>query len=145
MLGLFTAKADAQAQAKAAVSTATAALNAELPTANQFVTTLDAALLALFGKGNPVLENFGLTKGVKKAPDTLTKAEALGTAKLTRTERHTMGKVQKAGVRGGTATLALTGPAGQVLAGSLPAAPAPSATPAPAAGSTSGTGNTSGQ
>jgi hypothetical protein len=145
ILALFTAKATAQKQAKALVATAVAAMNTELPLANQFITGLDTALLGMFAKGNPVLENFGLSKGIAKTPTLLVKAEGVGTAKLTRTERKTMGKVQKAKVKGGSATLALTSPSGAVIAGSLPAAPAPTTTPAPAAGSNGSTGNTSGQ
>jgi hypothetical protein len=141
ILALFSAKTSAQTDAKAMVATTVAALNNELPAASQFVNGLDGVLVSFFGKGNPVLENFGLSKGVAKASTTLEKAEAVGTMKLTREARHTMGKVQKAGVNGGTATLALTGPGGKVIAGSLPAA-APTTAPAPAAGST---GNTSGQ
>ena len=99
VVGLFTAKATAQSDAKAAVSAATAALKAELPVANQFLTGLDSALVSMFGKGNPVLTNFGLSTGVKKTPSSTTKAKATGTAKLTRTARNTMGKVQKAALR----------------------------------------------
>ncbi len=138
VVALFTAKATAQAQAKALISGAVAALNAELPTANQFLAALDTALVGLFGKGNPVLENFGLSTGVKKTPTVTTKAKAKGTAELTRKARNTMGKVQRLSVTGGTAQLAVVGPSGQLLSGSSPGAAAPTtAAPAPAAGSTS--------
>lgn len=139
VLGLFAAKATAQEQAKGIVAAAVSALNTDMPTASQFITGFDSALLTLFGKGNPVLESFGLSKGVAKTPTLVERAEAVGTAKLTRTARKTMGKVQKAKVKGGTATLALTGPAGEVLAGPTTAAPSATA-PAPA-GSGSNTGN----
>ncbi len=138
VLALFTAKASATSQAKTMVSAAVAALNAELPVANQFLTGLDGALMTLFGKGNPVLANFGLTKGTRKTPTVTTKAQAKGTAKLTRTARNTMGKVAKAKVKGGTATLAVTGPSGQVLDAS-------SGTAAPAAATNGSNGNTAGK
>jgi hypothetical protein len=138
VLALFTAKATAQAQAKASVSAAVAALSAELPTANQFLTALDTALLGLFKKGNPVLENFGLSTGVKKTPTVTTKAQAKGTAELTRKARNTMGKVQRLKVTGGTAQLAVVGPSGELLQGSTPGVAAPTtAAPAPAAGGNS--------
>jgi hypothetical protein len=140
VLNLFTAKATAQAQAKAMVSAAVAALNAELPTANQFITALDTALVGLFGKGNPVLTNFGLSTGVAKTSSVATLAKAKGTAALTRKARNTMGKVQRLSVTGGTAQLAVVGPSGQLLPGSTPGAAAPSTTaPAPAAASTTTT------
>ena len=102
VIGLFTAKATAEKDAKAVVSAATAALKAELPVANQFLTGLDGALTTMFGKGNPVLTNFGLSTGVED-PERHDQGAGHGTAKLTRTARNTMGKVQKAKVKGGTA------------------------------------------
>ncbi|MHB8416468.1 MAG: hypothetical protein ACYDCL_00220 [Myxococcales bacterium] len=142
VLALFTAKATAQAQAKATVSAATAALKAELPTASQFLSALDTALVGIFGKGNPVLTNFGLSTGVKKTPSVATQAKAKGTAALTRKARNTLGKVQRLKVTGGTAQVAVTGPDGEVLPGSSPGAATPPAAPAPAGsgsnGSTSG-------
>ena len=98
--------------------------------------------MTLFGKGNPVLESFGLTKGTRKTP-TRSAGGGKGTAKLTRTARNTMGSVQKAKVKGGTATLALTGPAGQLLEGSAPTAAAP--VPAASGSGTGNSGNGNGQ
>ncbi len=112
VLALFTAKATAQGQAKTLISAAVGALNAELPTANQFLSGLDTALVGQFGKGNPVLANFGLSTGKKKTPTVTTKAKAKGTAELTREARNTMGKVQRLKVTGGTAQLAMVGPSG---------------------------------
>ena len=138
VVGLFAAKTQAQAQAKVLISAAVGALNAELPTANQFLSGLDTALVGQFGKGNPVLANFGLSTGKKKTPTVTTKAKAKGTAELTRQARNTMGKVERLKVTGGTAELAVVGPSGQLLSGSTPGAAAPTtAAPAPAAGSTS--------
>ena len=148
VLDLFSAEATAKAKAKTAVTQAVAALNAELSTAHQFLTGLDAALEALFGKGNPVLENFGLSKGVKKPPTVASKAKAQGTAALTRKARNTLGKVQRLSVTGGTAKVAVLGPNGELLPGSSPGAAAPSAagstpTAAPASGSSSTGGSNS--
>ena len=138
VVALFTAKATAQKDAKAQVSAAVAALNAELPIAAEFLTGLDGALETLFGKGNPVLENFGLSSGASKTPTVTTKAQAKGTAELTRKARNTMGKVERLKVTGGTAQLAVVGPSGELLSGSSPGAAAPTtAAPAPAAGGSS--------
>jgi hypothetical protein len=138
VLDLFSAKATAQSQAKTLISAAVGALNAELPTANQFLTGLDMALAGQFGKGNPVLANFGLSTGKKKTPTVTTKAIAKGTAELTREARNTMGKVERLKVTGGKAQLAVVGPSGQLLSGSTPGVAAPTtAAPAPAAGGTS--------
>ena len=144
ILGLFADKATAQEQAKNIVAAALGVLNANLPTANQFINGFDSALVSLLGKGNPVLENFGLSKGLAKTPTLVERAESVGTAKLTRTARKTMGSVQKAKVNGGTATLAITGPAGQILAGSAPAAAAPSTTAPAATGSNTGNNGNNG-
>ncbi len=122
---LFTALATAIQQSQAQVGAARTALNAELPTAHQFLTALDGSLVAFFGKGNPVLSNFGISPGKTRAPKVATLAKAQGTAELTRQARHTMGKVQKQAVTGGEATLTVTGPAGQVLQGNKPAGTAP--------------------
>ncbi len=137
VLGLFAAKSTAQAEAKSTVGAATAALKAELPTAAQFLSALDTALVSFFGKGNPVLTNFGLSSGVRKTPSVATQAKAKGTAALTRKARNTMGKVQRREVKGGTAQVSVTGPAGEVLSGSTTG---PAAAPAAPAGS--GSGNT---
>ncbi|MHB8418901.1 MAG: hypothetical protein ACYDCL_12560 [Myxococcales bacterium] len=136
---LFTALATAIQQSKAQVGSARTALNAELPTAHQFLTALDGALVAYFGKGNPVLSNFGISPGKKKAPSAATKAKAVGTAELTREARHTMGKKQKLAVTGGEAEVAVTGPQGEVLSGSTPAtAASPAAVAAPSGNGSTG-------
>ncbi|HUB10308.1 MAG TPA: hypothetical protein VMB50_25105 [Myxococcales bacterium] len=132
---LFTAFTTAVQDSKAQVGAARTALNAELPTAHQFLTALDGALVAFFGKGNPVLKNFGLSPGTAKAPSVATKAKAQADAKLTREARDTTGKKAKLAVTGGEATVTVTGPNGQVLSGTAPVG---------AASAAAGTGGSSG-
>ncbi len=133
VVDLFTALATAIQQSKAQGGSARTALSAELPTAHQFLTALDASLVSFFGKGNPVLGNFGISSKPAKAPSSAAKAKAVGTAELTRKARNTRGKQQKALVTGGEAQVALFGPDGQLLSGSTPGAAAPA--PAPQGGS----------
>lgn len=126
---LFTALATAIQQSKAQVGAARTALNAELPTAHQFLSALDGALVSFFGKGNPVLGNFGISSKPAKAPTVKTRAKAAGTAELTRQARHTLGKKQRLQVTGGEAQVVLYGPGGQLISGATPGAAAPAPAP----------------
>ena len=116
---------------KVSVGQARLALSAELPTAHQFITGLDHALIASFGKGNAILANFGVASGARKQPTSTTDAEAAAKAKLTRKARHTMGKKARLEIKGGGASGQVT-PAGS-----------PDVTPASASNSagSNGTGN----
>jgi hypothetical protein len=145
VVSLFTALSNAQKQSKAIVSQARLALAAQLPVAHQLYTSLDHALIAFFGKGNPVLANFGIASGARKnPPNSATKAAAAATAKLTRQARHTMGKKQRLQVTGGKATIVAVNPNGGVVPGGTPGAslPAEPATPTAANGTGNGGGST---
>jgi hypothetical protein len=133
MDGLFTALDTAEQQSKTAITQARQAVNAELPAIEALVTGLDNTLRGYFGKGNPILANFGIATGARKKPSSVTLAGAAATAKLTREARNTMGKVERLSVTGGKAGVQLVSPNGAAIAGSTPASP-----PAAAA---SGSGN----
>ncbi len=71
------------------------ALQAALPGAHQFVVNLKAVLVGLFGKGNPVLESFGIAPK-RRQLTTEQKLARQEKAKLTREQRGTGGKRQLA-------------------------------------------------
>lgn len=140
VLNLFTALATALSQSKATVGQARLALSAQLAAAHQLQTGLDHALIAFFGKGNPVLANFGVASGARKTPiSSATKAAAAATAKLTRQARNTMGKKQRLKVNGGKATLVAVSPSGDVVPGGTPGATLPAGSASTTA--VNGTGN----
>ena len=75
------------------------ALAAGLPEGREFVAALKAALVGLFGRGNPVLENFGIhpRKARKLTGAQITEKRAKSNA--TRELRGTLGARQKQGVK----------------------------------------------
>jgi hypothetical protein len=130
---LYTALDTAEQQSKVAITQARQAVNAELPAIEALITGLDNTLRGYFGKGNPILANFGIATGAVKKPSSATLAGAAATAKLTRVARNTLGKKAKLKVTGGKAGVQLVSPDGATIAGSTPASP-PAAAP-------SGSGN----
>ena len=92
----FTAVSDAEK----AVKQQRLSLSALLPQARQFVATLKDALIAHFGRGNPILLDFGLKDGSTRRKTTV---EAKSAAKVkgqeTRKLRNTKGKVQRLEVK----------------------------------------------
>ncbi len=133
---LYTALAAAEEQSKTAIVQARQAVNAELPAIQSLIIGLDNTLRGYFGKGNPLLENFGIATGARKKKLTgIQQAEKTASAQLTRQARHTMGKKQKLLVTGGKATVSVTGPDGSAVAGGSPAA-----TPAAGGGNTGSNG-----
>ncbi len=109
------------------------ALQAALPAAHQFTVNLRAGLVALFGKGNPVLESFGFS-GTK--PHKLTveqKTARKAKAAETRALRGTGGKRQKAAVKY----------TGQIEVQTVKSgAPAAGGSPSPTGSSQAGAGST---
>src|SRR5258708_31104723 len=88
---------------------------------------LRAAIRAAFGGSLDVLADFGPTP--RKTPPVSTpeeKAQAVATAKATRAARHTMGKKQKAAIKGTPVASALDATKGPVA--STPPAPPPAPT-----------------
>ncbi len=75
------------------------ALSAALPDARSLIAAIRVALVALFGKGNPVLENFGIN--AKPRPKLTTEQLAARKAKsaATRALRGTQGTRKKASVK----------------------------------------------
>jgi hypothetical protein len=133
---LYTTLNTAEQQGKTAITQARQAINAELPTVSALITGLDNTLRGYFGKGNPLLADFGIASGARKASSSVTLAQAAGSRTLTRDARHTMGKKQRLAVKGGQANVQLTAPDGSVIAGSTPTVS--ESTPAPAATSNQG-------
>lgn len=96
MLDGFTAIDDAESNVKQE----RLSLSAMLTQARQFVGNLKASLIAQFGKGSPLLADFGVKDGAtRKKPTTAAAAAAAVKASETRTLRNTQGKVAKLAVK----------------------------------------------
>ncbi|MHB8420693.1 MAG: hypothetical protein ACYDCL_21685 [Myxococcales bacterium] len=71
-------------------------LSALLPQVRQFMPNLKDAMIALFGRGNPILKDFGIKDGASRKKTTVeAKAAAKVKGSETRTLRNTQGKVEK--------------------------------------------------
>ncbi len=96
VLDAFTAVDDAVA----AVKQSRLALSALLPPARQFAASMKDALIAFFGRGNPILPDFGVKDGTSRRKTTV---DAKAAAKVKRAEtrvlRGTKGKVERAKVK----------------------------------------------
>lgn len=77
-----------------------AAQHAAILKADAVLKALQALVKTQLGSTEAVLGDFGFTTGTRKKPDETTKAEAVLKRAATRTARHTMGKRQKAKVKG---------------------------------------------
>jgi hypothetical protein len=96
VLDAFTAIDDAASNVKQT----RLALSALLPQVRQFVGNLKVALIAAFGKGSPLLADFGVKDGAtRKKPTSAATAAAAVKASETRTLRNTKGKVEKLAVK----------------------------------------------
>ena len=83
-----------------AARTARSQLSAQTPGFHKQYTGIKDAILALLGRGNPQLAQFGITTSNGSKPLTSTqKVVRAAKALKTRALRHTMGKVQKAAVQ----------------------------------------------
>jgi hypothetical protein len=95
-----------------------------------FMSGLRQSLLVAFGSSVDVLADFGMTPHKTRAARTPEeKAEATAKAKATRAARHTMGKKQKAQIKGSVASPV---PGDVTKTPATPAAPATPIAPAPA-------------
>ncbi len=123
---LFTALTAVEEKAKVDVTQARQAINAEAPAIEALIVGLDNTLRGFFGKGNPVLANFGIASGARRKKATgVELAKKSGTALLTREARHTMGKKERLLVNGGEATVTRARPDGTAIeGGGAPASPA---------------------
>ncbi|MHB8420552.1 MAG: hypothetical protein ACYDCL_20960 [Myxococcales bacterium] len=129
-------------------------LEAALPAAHQYLVALKAALVGLFGKGNPVLEAFGFSASKPRQLTSEQKTARAAKAAATRALRGTGGKRQKAQKTfTGTVQVQTTLSGNQAGAGNSPATgssttganstPAASGTPSVAGAPASGSGTPS--
>lgn len=88
----------AAANEKTAYAQAIKARKAVEPPAREFLIQLKAALVALLGRGNPLLEKFGMLAKLPSKPSVQTALLAAAKRKLTRAKRGTLGKKQKAAI-----------------------------------------------
>jgi len=117
--------ADATAAASAAFHKATAAERDANKTGDALYLGLKTYLINQYALQPDALADFGIEIANRQAPDASTVAAAVVKRADTRTARHTMGKRQKAGVKG---TAAPT-PAAPASPPATPAVPATPATP----------------
>jgi hypothetical protein len=131
-LGQATTLYGAVVAARAALKVALAAWVAAEPGLRLFVKNYTLSLKALFGSGNPELEDFGLVVKAKAQPSAETKAVAVGLARETRAARGPTGKARAAITTQGKPGLVLVNPSGQPIPGPL-AGPIPPGSGTPAA------------
>ncbi|MGH7272745.1 MAG: hypothetical protein ACREJ3_20135 [Polyangiaceae bacterium] len=109
---------DAAATAEKALHDATTAQHAAIAKGNAVLTALKMLVKNQLGSAAGVLGDFGFQSPKRKAPDEATKAAAVAKSKATRAARHTLGKRQKATIKGqgpaATPTAAATPPPAKV-------------------------------
>ena len=114
---------------------------AAIGTARTLYTALKKYCEAVFGKGSPILADFGFSTAKPRTPSSETKALAKAKAALTRQAHGTdKGKRQKQAITvSGSAGLVLYGPDGKPIPG-ITKGPTPPALPAGTSGSSSTNG-----
>jgi hypothetical protein len=80
------------------------ALQAALPEIRQYVGSYRQALRQVFGKGSPLLADFGLSATQPKTPTTQTRVLAQAKAAATRKARNTLGKQARKSIKGAPVT-----------------------------------------
>ena len=80
------------------------ALQAAAPAIRQYVGRYRQALRQVFGEGNPLLADFGLSLTQRKAPTPATRVLASAKAAATRKARGTLGKQQRKAIQGAPVT-----------------------------------------
>ncbi len=91
---------DAAGAAEQAFHGAVTAQNAAVAKGNSLITDLKTLVHNQLGSSEGVLGDFGFSSPKRQAPDEATKAAAVVKRAATREARHTMGKRQKAGIKG---------------------------------------------
>jgi hypothetical protein len=91
---------DRAAAAEKAFHDAVTAKNAAIAKGNAFVGALKSLVKSQIGSSHGVLGDFGFSPPTRQTPDEATKAAAVTKRAATRTARHTMGKRQKAPIKG---------------------------------------------
>jgi hypothetical protein len=99
------------------------------PAVRQYVGRYGEALRQVFGKGNPLLADFGLSTAQRKTPTPATHVLAAARAVATKKARGTLGKQQRKAIKGAPVT-AVTVPSGGQPALSVQAS-GPETVPAP--------------
>ncbi len=89
------------------------ALQAAAPAIRQFVGSYRQALRQVFGKGSPLLADFGLSATQQKTPTPATRVLASAKAAATRKARGTLGKQQRKAVKGAPVTQVTVPASGQ--------------------------------
>jgi hypothetical protein len=135
VVDLFGAVADAKAKYLQQLTV----LNQAVPEVKKLYTNLGTALRVQFGKGHPVLSEFGVASGVRKQRTSETAVLASAKSRMTRSARHTMGSRQRQSITAvGEPTLVILGPDGNPLSSDGPAAPSGPPSPSPIAGTDGG-------
>ncbi|MHB8417724.1 MAG: hypothetical protein ACYDCL_06590 [Myxococcales bacterium] len=128
---------DALATSRAQLKAQLTALQGTEATANSLYKALEQYVLAVFGKGSPVVAAFGFTVTTPKKRTAAEKAVAAGKAKETRSAKGTVGAREKAlQTTSGQYGLQLLGPDGKPIQGVLPGPVAPLVKGGGGAGST---------
>jgi hypothetical protein len=115
---------DAADAAEQAFHSAVAAQNAAIAKGTGLLTDLKTLVKSQLGSSEGVLGDFGFSNPKRQTPDEATKAAAVVKRAATREARHTMGKRQKAGIKGTVpATTASVAASGTSSSGAAPASP----------------------
>jgi hypothetical protein len=103
---------------------AVAAQHAAIAKGTALLTDLKTLVKSQLGSSEGVLGDFGFSSPKRQTPDEATKAGAVVKRAATRAARHTMGKRQKAGIKGTVpATTAPVATSGTSSSGPTPASP----------------------
>jgi hypothetical protein len=131
----FSAVADAKAKYQQQLTL----LRQALPEVQKLYINLGTALRVQFGKGHPMLNQFGVASGVRKARTSQTAVLASAKSRMTRSARHTMGPRQRQSITAaGEPTLVILGPDGKPLSSDGPAASNGPPSPPPTGGADGG-------
>jgi len=112
VVDLYGAVADAKTQYQQQLNM----LRQALPEVQKLYLNLGGALRVQFGKGHPLLSEFGVRPGIRKPRNSQTAVLASAKSRMTRSARHTMGSRQRQSITvAGEPTLVILGPDGQPL------------------------------
>jgi hypothetical protein len=103
----------AVAKARTMLGDARATVRKTLPKGRAYLSNVRTSIRSWYGKGNPILKSFGVPTGLRRPLTAAEKLEAVGSRLLTRKARKTMGKRQRQAIKGGQATVTVTGPDGK--------------------------------
>jgi hypothetical protein len=101
---------DRSTAAEKAFHDAVTAKNAAIAKGNDLVQALEGLVKNQLGSSQGVLGDFGFANPTRQTPDEATKAAAVAKRAATRAARHTMGKRQKAAIKGAAQATPATPP-----------------------------------